>query len=190
MQGEEQRNFERARNTIELDALGDSERWGSVADVALTLSTRDEVSIATEQIVRVQCPDLLARSWDLIVDWSFDDTFQVGDNINRLGLEITIGVGQASRRVVLDLLAALSGYPSPIGPPAGYGQMPPIPWEAITLPFGSGYRAGTVQLSWPIPASSLAARAVLAVQHTAFDYFEPYLISGSVFVAVAPRALK
>ena len=162
----------------------------SVVDLKVDIIDHEEVTVWSPQIIRVQCQDLLARSWDLIVDWNFDG-FRNGDDINRCGLELTIGVGQASRAIVLDLTAALSGYPSPIAPISAYGQIPPVSWEAITLPFGGGtYRAGTVQLPWPLPASSLAARFVLAVQREGFDPFPPHTIAGTVFCAVSPRALQ
>ena len=190
MQEQDTRNFQRARNINDLGVLGDPERWGSVAPISIEIIGEDEIQVFSPQLIRVQCQDLVARSWDVIVDWKLDG-FVNGDQINRCGLEITIGVGQASRAMVLDLTAALSGYPSPIGPVAGYGQLPPISWEVQTLPFGNNtYRSGTFALPWPLPASALAARFVLAVQHVGPLHIPPHTVSGDVFAACSPRALR
>ena len=195
MQGRD-RIFERARNQTSLGVLGDPERWGATAEIDLLVPGE----IWTPQIIRVQCSDLLARSWDLIVHWDLD-VFAKHNEIVRCGFELTIGVGQASQAMVLDLTAALSGYPSTIAPIGGQSQMPPISWECV--PVTGGYSAGTVQLSWPIPAAAMAGRFVLGVTSgpTKSKTNEPVPIPGpgplpslnrvhgSVFAACSPRAL-
>ena len=129
--------------------------------------------------------------------------FRLGDDITRCGFELTLGVGQASRRMVLDLTASLSGYPSAIAPGPTSGAILPVAWEC--QPWGSGYSDGTVTLPWCLPAVALAGRFVLGVvgggpniATSGGPVIEspavgaPILthrISGSVWAAVCPRSL-
>ena len=194
------RHWERAINERDLGVLGDPERWGGSADVEIVVPIQSEVW--SPQIIRVQCSDLIARSWDLLVQWHFEG-FRLGDDITRLGFELTIGVGQASRRMVLDLNAALQGYPSSLVVGAVSNAILPVPWEV--QPWGTSYSDGTVTLPWSIPAVALAGRFVLGVlsggppNDVAGGIPGPIVgpipvpvnhrITGSVFAAVSPRAL-
>lgn len=185
-------HFERAINERSIGPLGDPERWGGVGELAyprvILGHGGSSPDVYTPQIIRVQCSDLLARSWDLIVNWDIQG-LDPSDVIVRCSFELTIGVGQASRRMFLNLTAALSGYPSNgFAPPGGNGQMPPIAWEATPDPSSTGYSVGTVSLSWPIPAAALAGRFVLNVLPGIVGPAAP-TITATCFAAVSPRAL-
>ena len=198
--GKNSRQIERARNEVDLGPLGDPERWGGAADISIDVPVHTEVW--STQILRVQCADLIARAWDLMINWHLEG-FRLGDDITRCGFELTLGVGQASRRMVLDLTASLSGYPSAIAPGPTSGAILPVAWEC--QPWGSGYSDGTVTLPWCLPAVALAGRFVLGVvgggpniATSGGPVIEspavgaPILthrISGSVWAAVCPRSL-
>ena len=200
--GKKSVQFERAQNEIDLGPLGDPERWGGVADISIDVPSQTEVW--SEQILRVQCADLIARSWNLIVAWHLEG-FRLGDDFSRCGFELTIGVGQASRRMVLDLTASLQGYPAMGGIAPGNGlsnAILPVAWEVT--PWGVGYADGVVTLPWGIPAVALAGRFVLGIipgglptvadggSRAAPAPAAPILghtIFGSCWAAVCPRSL-
>jgi hypothetical protein len=191
------RQFQRALNEHDLGDLGDPERWGGVANIAIDVPIQSEVY--STQIIRVQCEDLVARSWDLLVDWKLNG-FQLGDTFTRCGFELTIGIGQASRIIVLDLIASLAGQlvtgAGPIAP-----QTTPVTassaWE--NQPGFGGYTAATVQLPIRIPAVALAGRAVLGIISGGLPTIAKpaipgpiplhHRISGSFFAAVCPRSV-
>lgn len=171
-------DFPRARNTRDLGVLGDPERWGGSATCRIVFPGNSLESFSP-QILRVQCADLIARSWELICHWNITGLVQT-DTITRCGLELAIGVGQASQRVVYDLTVALNGV-YPTGQPA----MPPAAFENVVVP--GGYSLGTVLMQWPLPAVALAARFVLAVDPGIV--VGPHTVQGYCFAAVSPRAL-
>lgn len=176
--GEKSRQFERARNSVDLGSLGDPERWGGVGQI--NLESNIGTTQFSNQIVRVQCPDLVARGWDLICNWQING-LDPADNIQRCGLEITIGVGQASQAVVLNLTQSI-GTLIPVG--AGVQLATSTAWES-TIGSG-GIPSGTVSLPNPIPASAMAIRGLLQIIGGG-ELVHP--IDCSFFVAVAPRGL-
>ena len=171
------KDFPRAINTRDLGVLGDPERWGGQSQLSITIP--GQLQVFSPQILRVQCADLIARSWELLAHWEITG-LDPGDTITRCGLELTIGVGQASQRVVLDLSVAATGaYPT------GLPAMPPIAFENVPAP--GGYSLGTVSLQWPLPATALAARFVLAIDPGVVA--APHVVRAFCFAAVSPRAL-
>jgi hypothetical protein len=195
--GDKSKQIERARNEVDLGVLGDPERWGGIADFSLDIPRQIgivSVEVYSTQVIRVQCADLIARSWDLLVNWHLEGT-EPQDTIVRCGFEVTLGVGQASRRMVLDLLASVQGYS------VAYGNMPNVAWE-YTIGNG-GITDGTVQLRWCLPAVAFAGRFVLGVQSgiTPLKDGIPgpivgpipigggHTITGTCFAAVSPRSL-
>lgn len=154
--GQKSHQIERARNELDLGVLGDPERWGASGELSFDVPTTQEVW--SPQIIRVQCADLISRSWGLLVHWHIDGLDNILDTISRCGFELTIGVGQASARMVLDLTAAVQGN----SPEYGYGNIPNVPWE-LTPATNGGFSDGTVTLPWGIPAVALAGRFVLQV---------------------------
>jgi len=176
--GSKSRQFERARNSVDLGSLGDPERWGGVGNI--TIPGPDQVLRYSNQIVRVQCPDLIARSWDLICNWEIQGLEPL-DTIARCGLEITLGIGQASKAVVLNLTESIATL-NPIG--AGVQLATSTAWESIAA--GGSIISGTVSLPNPIPASAMAIRALLQLQVTPNG---PHTVTSDFFVAVSPRGL-
>jgi hypothetical protein len=176
--------LERARNEDDLGVLGDPERWGSIGPISMPLP--GPIEVYSPQLVRVQCGDLAARGWDLITNWELTG-FGKNDTITRCSLEITLGVGQASRIMFLDLTASIEGWiPTPGGTWFLTGVVPSTAWEFVRG--RGGFIQGTVQMTTRLPAAALAVRAVLGVNPGSSE-IEPHTISGSFFVAVSPRSV-
>lgn len=172
--------FARATNDVDLGARGDPERWGSSVDFRAALG----VQIYSQQVIRVQCSDLVARTWDLFVSWDIYDLAQF-DILTRWGLEVTVGLGQGSVRRVIDLQAALLG-PNYLSNPAGgpnYLVTPGNPWEVTQ--FNGSVISATYQLPIRIPAVALAARFVVQADTTNPDEHE-HTVHVTAFAAVAP----
>jgi hypothetical protein len=188
--GSKSKQFERALNENDLGNLGDPERWGGIGNIDFVINPvnadhGDSFAGYSKQFIRVQCADLTPRQWSLVCNWHIDGiTFN--DTITRCGLEISFGVGQASRTVVLDLIASLAGYPIPLGVTAPSGANPPPAFEVQSV--GANYTDGTIILPWELPAVAIAIRGVLEMG-SAGPPFGPRPIHASFFAAVAPRSI-
>jgi hypothetical protein len=170
------RLVERARNQTDLGVLGDPERWGG--QVGMAFSAPMSQPIYSDQIVRAQCLDLVARQWSAIVSWDFNG-WKSGDLITRLAIELTIGVGQATRTLLWHLQESIAGTTgvTPI--------MPPVAWDSPRTPHG--YGRGTVTLPWGIPAVAIAGRLAIQVENPISAH--PHPMIGTVFCAISPRSI-
>jgi hypothetical protein len=163
------KDFARAVNDRELGPLGDPERWGGFAAIELTApagAPSDQTKLSS-QIVRAQCPDLIARAWTVICFWTSEGADQTGHDNGESFLEITAGCGQASGtgRVIL-----VSGLIAPW----------PTPWQ-------NGPFAGTFQVPQPIPGSAIAIRA--GGRLISDGTIPVHTVRATFTVCIAPRAL-
>jgi hypothetical protein len=160
--------MERARNVDGTWNLGDPERWGGTVTVTAAAGQR---LTPGPQIVRVQVPELVARSWDIVAAWSISGWNPATDTLNAFGLAAVFGAGQTTDGglILLDGRVAQPGR------------------------FLNGDSAtdvdpqGTVQANLPVPAAALALSLVFIASTVA-----PLPRSWTVKVsaAVAPRALS
>ena len=162
-------NFERAQSLQDLGVLGDPERWGGRVEVQAFVPNgrpSDQV-IFSNQVVRAQCADMIARAWELTATYRLDEELPVTD-VGSLELEITFGTGQASGVARLQLAGGATIAPAI------------VPWITDTV-------SGTVQTPAAIPAVAIAARVILRI---AGDGTEPdHTVRVRVSVFLAPRAL-
>ncbi len=81
-------------------ALGDPERWGGSASVVLAQpGAGATVEVIGSQLVRAQCLDLVARSWDLACEWEILGS--IAGDVLLADLLITWGIGQTSGVAVM-----------------------------------------------------------------------------------------
>jgi hypothetical protein len=183
--GKDSANFERARNVHDLGVLGDPERWGGATDLLIVQPDHDQKLVYSQQVIRVQCADLVARSWDVLVHWEFTGLIAGTDVFQKLLMEISCGVGQAAAILNYDLTAAVGGIALFVG--ATNAVQPTSPWEFI--PWSGGYSKATIQCPVSIPAAALSIRFAAQLQTYAGEHAKPYTIRGHFFAAVSPRSL-
>jgi hypothetical protein len=118
------------------------------------------------QIVRAQCPDLIARAWECIAFWTLEgnDPTDAGE----LSCEVTLGAGQANGvgRVIL---------------------FPPNPIAAAISYWANEPTSGTIHLSEPLPACAIAIRGRLRI--VSDGSVGAHLVRATISVLVAPRSL-
>ena len=160
----------RARQTEIIPRLGDPERWGGTVVWTATLPAGVPVpgarALYSQQIVRMQQPNLLARSWDVFASYDIAGTIP-GNVFDVFGLEIITGVGQSSGTGVM-VLRSGTGVNSE-------GR------------FFASATEGAVQLERPLPATAIAIRGYLLGAAGLGNPDTPLTIS--LTVAIAPRAL-
>lgn len=166
----------RARNDRPYAGLGDPERWGGTVVWDLLLGSGPApVAAYSQQIVRVQCEDLIPRVWDLAMTYAVPDWNRGTDSMTALGLEVTWGVGQTTTTALL----ACSGNGS-----AGSFNFGSFASADFLNPFSSP--AGGVQMQVPLPAVAMAVRGWALATTTAPG---PRVVPVTLSVTVAPRAL-
>jgi hypothetical protein len=162
-------DFVRAVNDSDLGPLGDPERWGGFCEIEITapFGVLTDITRLGPQIIRAQCPDLIARAWTLICFWASEGADQGGADNGDAFLEITAGCGQASGT---GRLTVVSGLIAPV----------PSPW--VVGPF-----AGTFQLPEPIPASAISIRP--GGRLISDGTVPTHTVRSTFTVCIAPRAL-
>jgi len=141
--------FLRAANNGGFGLYGDPERWGSETSLSLTANELR----TTEQLIRAQCADLWATSWDLLLTWAQvgGDTLDPDQQALTIESEITIGVGQAT--------SSISWVP--LAQNARIGQSPFLGLTRGTAdPTNPFHGAALIT----IPATSIAARINMGFQ--------------------------
>lgn len=162
-------DFARAVNDRELGPLGDPERWGGHCAIELTAPAgvaSDQTKLGP-QIIRAQCPDLVARAWSLIVFWTSVGADNTGHDNGESFLEITVGCGQASGTGRLTVISGIVA-----------------PWPS---PWAFGPNAGTFQLPEPIPAAAIAIRP--GGRLISDGLIPAHTVRATFTVCIAPRAL-
>jgi len=149
-----------------LGALGDPQRWGSVARVTVSTITTGTKSGETKQLLRAQVPRLQARRWSLFATYQI--ILPVGSTLSSLLFDGIVGIGQAAQPFVAQI------YPVPVN---------------TASPFSSAAVAtqGTVDLG-EIPAASINARIKWFVDVSMASLIPP---SGQLILGLqaSPRSL-
>jgi len=162
------KDFLRASNEESLGVLGDPERWGARGEVSVLVPTgnaSDQTNFS-EQIVRAQCAELIARAWEVSCIWAVDGR-DAGDTMT-LSLHVTWGVGQANAQGYIVL-------PTVVVAPAGA-----FPWQTNPI-------EGTLQLPRPLPAAAISIRGRLRI--VAAGGAAAHTVLATLGVFIAPRAL-
>jgi len=141
---------------------GDPERWGahSTAEVAIAAAASPgDFVVYSQQMLRAETRDLVAIGWDLLVVSSITG-LNVADR-GFLALELTIGTGQANSILLLlcgNIVAGVLASQNPAALAQGYSPVRSLGLSALA----DAQRNVAISGS-PIVATSLSARAVLAI---------------------------
>ena len=166
----------RARQTELLPRLGDPERWGGTVEwqAIVPAGVLDPAARAlySQQIIRVQQPNLLARSWDIFATFDVVGVVPGVTILDTFGLEIVAGAGQSSGIGIMILATALARQ---------------VDGQFLSSGTGSARPRGAVQAVYALPATAIAIRGYLL---GAAGLAQPdTALSISLTVAIAPRAL-
>jgi len=167
----------RARQTRLTPELGEPERWGGSVVWQPTLdagpivaTTRPQTS---QQIIRIQQPNLLARSWDLFCQFDVEGySYTGGNRFAIFGLEVTTGAGQSTG---LGILVLASDNP---------GRQ--VDGEFAHAGLQQDHPQGATQATFALPGTALNIRGFLI---GASGVAAPAPLTVSLTVIVAPRAL-
>jgi hypothetical protein len=171
----------RARHTVETLDLGDPTRWGGsvVWNPVLPAGPfRPEYFDSPQtspQILRIQQPNLLARSWDLLCSFDIQgyDPIVLVNEIALFGLDIHTGAGQVTSRGILVLATNNPGRQ--------------VDGEFAHAGLAQARPRGTTQAIFAIPATALAVRGYIV---GAAGFGNPdAVLNIALEVVVAPRAL-
>lgn len=168
MQDDPRANFQRAINTTPLAELGDPERWGSIADVAIAIPP-NFVGVKTavsDQLVRAQVPQLAARQWVIFGSYLITATDPL--LTWKIVAEIRAGVGQATLKL-----------PAQLFPPPN-----------VQTPFTLAASAteGANELA-TVPGAAIAVRYSIEITVGAPGLANPLVAQVQVGASAAPRAL-
>lgn len=173
-------NFERAISPDVLTGLGDPERWGAHADLSLVVGGGDPGLFEARgpQFIRVQVPDLLARSWSIMARFDTTTDLPESDTLDII-LAVSAGAGQSTMHNQLDLQALVMAT---FGGPRSF-------WRS-TLDRTSSYPInGVAQLPSPIPGTAIAISPIIRVTTSLFLPMT-HVVSVSFDVVVAPWSLS
>lgn len=172
-------NFERAISPDTLTGLGDPERWGAHADLSLVVGGGPPGIFETKgpQFIRVQVPDLLARSWSIMARFETTTDLPESDTLE-IFLNVAAGAGQMTMLNQLDVQALVA---------TTYGG--PRPFWRYTLDRSGTYPImGVAQLPSPIPGTALAISPYMRVT-TSLLLPMTHIVSVAFDVIVAPWSL-
>lgn len=158
--------FERNANLINLDHLGDPERWGGTDTITLAVGVGAPAQAFGRQFIRAQVPHLLARAWDLAGSYVMEGFDSINDQIVICALEVTFGVGSSSQSILVNCDGRLD---------------PPVNGSLLqTLNGGGGFAAAR-----PIPGAAIAVRPLLSLTSVA----ALHTISVSFSAGISPRSV-
>jgi hypothetical protein len=159
--------------------LGEAERWGGSTawNVILPAGALDPAArpFFSEQMIRVQQPNLLARSWDLLCQFDIQGytAGPGGNEIALFALEVTTGAGQSTALGAFVLATQNPGRQ--------------VDGEFAHAGLAQNHPQGITQASFCIPSVAMAVRGMLIGAAGAGNPATP--LSIALTVIVSPRAL-